>query len=97
MFKTKLEMQKVWGDIPGDVFEFWYKKHEEKRKKNLKLVMEERHKIIKERKKNPKEKELEEVKKKEREKLEKAKEKHWKEIEAYLEFQIKSQKDIIEW
>lgn len=86
MFKTKLEMQKVWGDIPGDVFEFRYKKYEEKWKQNLKLVMEERQEIINERKKNPKEKELEEVKKKEKEKLDKAKEQHWKEIEAYLEF-----------
>lgn len=86
VFWTKLEMQKVWGDLPEDVFEFWYWKHEEKWKHNLKLVAEERHRIISEHKRNPKEKELQEVMWKEKEKLEKAKEKHWKEIEAYLEF-----------
>jgi hypothetical protein len=30
MFKTKLEMEKVWGKVPDDVFELRYKEYEKR-------------------------------------------------------------------
>jgi len=58
VFKTKLEMEKVWGKLPQEVFELRYREHEKRRKHNLQIVTKERKAILKEHKSNPKEKEL---------------------------------------